>query len=110
MNARSQLREGLLSAVARLETGGKDMPPPLGLARGYTFDSPVFGKCRLIPHAVETPPPGEVALCYVAFDGSDELTASVWTGGRFNTRGLKPFKKPVVRWYHIERMADGSTL
>ena len=108
MTGSDKLRSAVIDAFSSVSATSEGVPAAIDGPR-WEVESPAFGRCRLIPHSVDTPPLSDVSICYVAFDATDHLTASIWAEGRFNTRGLKPFSRKVARWYHMERIADGKT-
>jgi hypothetical protein len=72
------------------------------------MDTPYFGKCRLLPHAMDEEPAGPV--CYIeraAMPG--RLSLAVHKGGVFRDHKLKPISEPISAWYSVER-ADGRPL
>lgn len=108
MMHRDKLRSAVIDAFSSISAQGEGVPAAIDGPQ-WEVESPAFGRCRLVPHSVDTPPLSDVSICYVALEGYDTLTASIWSEGRFNTRGMKPLKRNVVRWYHMERLADGKT-
>lgn len=74
----------------------------------FQMHSPVFGQCWLRPHTMDEVPCKDVLIGYIeekARPGT--LTVAIYRLGEWRTRGLKPFKSPVVGWWSVEK-EDGS--
>ena len=107
MNSRERLREAL-GVVARKLEGESTASVPVAGGEHIRVNIPLFGNCTLVPHAVEHFPQGSVAIAYVKLQGDgDNLTPAIWHDGTWHSRQMKPLKRRVVAWYHIEGRADG---
>ena len=78
--------------------------------RTRTMRSPIFGPCRLVPHGMDEAPEATMAAGYVELEGDpNNLLLAINRKGDWLDRRLKPFARPVVAWFHVEK-ADGTRL
>ena len=71
--------------------------------------SPLFGRCRLVPHDVDEKPVG-AAVGYVELAGSlGTYPLAMNLRGEWRNRQDKPFGAAVIRWFSLAKL-DGSPL
>jgi hypothetical protein len=75
---------------------------------GLFINSPLFGRCRLVPHDVDDQPTGP-AVGYVELEGSPgTYPLAMNLRGEWRDRRDKPFTAPVTRWFSVVRADGGS--
>lgn len=70
--------------------------------------SAILGDYLLVPHAADEGP-GSTMLGYVVLEGEDKMRRAIRPRGDWRDDKNRPFTKPLVAWYSMEK-PDGSPL
>lgn len=88
-----------------MDDGTSVAAPPRG-ERWIT--TPVFGRCKLVPHEMSEEPANILAYVERAHTGST-LTLAMFDRGTWKTHSRKPMSSTVTAWYSLER-EDGRPI
>lgn len=73
------------------------------------LETPVFGRCRLVPHSADEAPQSLPVLGYVELEGTPgRYLAAMNLRGEWRTHKNRKLTAKVLRWFHLERISDDS--